>query len=243
MRWWGVLVVQMTRAPLVSIIIATMNSARYLAEALDSVRAQTYTRCEIVLVDSHSTDDTLEIATAVPHLRPVTQTGQGLSDAWNCGIDAARGELIAFLDSDDRWTADKLERQVAALAEQPEFQYVDGKVKFFLDAGQPIPAGFRPELLQTEQVGYMPGTILARKSLFESLGNFKPELAIAGDIDWFARAKDRRVSMSVVPAVVLYKRVHASNLSLRASGALQFQRELLSTLRASVARQHKPPTA
>jgi len=172
-------------------------------------------------------------------VRLITQSGEGLSDAWNCGLDAARGELIAFLDSDDYYMPHKLQSEVSALMQHPAVQYVDAKMKFFLEEGCVIPRSFKPALLQSEQVGYMPGTILVRKRLFDVLGAFDPTLAIAGDMDWFARAKDARVPWRIVNDVVLHKRVHGANLSLDS----RVRQEFVRVLHRSVARQREAGNA
>jgi glycosyltransferase involved in cell wall biosynthesis len=104
-------------SPLVSVIIPTFNRAGVLARAIDSVLGQTYRPVEVMVVDDGSMDDTPEILkTYGDAIVSVVQDNAGPSAARNRGIRESRGELIAFLDSDDLWLATKLERQVDLLA-------------------------------------------------------------------------------------------------------------------------------
>ena len=225
--------------PLVSVIVPTKDAARFLAAALDSIEAQTYKSLEIVLVDGGSTDSTLEIAARYGRLRAIEQSGAGLADAWNCGLEAAGGELIAFLDSDDYWQPDKLARQVGVVIEGPEVDCVISRMRFVLEPGFPVPPGFRPELLDSDHVANMPSALLARRSVFERIGVFETRWAIAPDIDWFARVKDAGLRVEVVPEVLVYKRVHDANLSTL--GGATLNRELLEVLRESVVRRRDAP--
>jgi glycosyltransferase involved in cell wall biosynthesis len=222
--------------PLVSVVMAVKNGERFLAAGLDSVAAQSYRNFEIVVVDGHSTDRSAAIAAAYPQARFITQDGAGLSAAWNTGVRAARGELIAFLDHDDLWAPHKLDAQVAHLLAHPEAQYVVAQVRFFLEPGCAVPPGFKPELFGQDLMGRIPGTLMARRALFAQLGDFNEGLKIAGDVEWFVRAKDRGVAMGYVPEVLLHKRIHEANL---AADALANSRELLSLLRESINRQRR----
>lgn len=107
----------MTERPRVSVILPTYNRAAVLDGAIESVLAQTYESLELVVVDGASTDETPAVVSSfddsrVRYLRKDDR--EGVSAARNDGIDTGAGELVAFIDSDDRWRADKLERQVAA---------------------------------------------------------------------------------------------------------------------------------
>ncbi len=104
-------------SPLVSVVIPTFNRAGVVARAIDSVLGQTYCPVEVVVVDDGSTDDTAKVLRAYGDaIVPVVQDNAGPSAARNRGVRESRGELIAFLDSDDLWLAAKLERQVELLA-------------------------------------------------------------------------------------------------------------------------------
>lgn len=223
-------------APLVSVVMAVRNAARYLPEALDSVMAQTVEDLEVVMVDGRSTDETAAIAARYPRVRLMQETGSGFAGAWNDGLAAARGEFLALLDSDDRWAPEKLAWQIAALRDAPDAMGAIGRVRYFLEGDTP-PFGFRPELLDGDHVAYMPGALLGRRSLFETVGPFGTEWTIASDIDWFARLKDLGCPLVVLPHVVIHKRVHGNNLSYTTARGRAVRDEVMLLLRDSIRRQ------
>lgn len=102
--------------PLVSAIIPTYNRAHILCDAIESVLAQTYPQIEVIIVDDGSKDDTLaRLERYGERIRVISQANAGPAAARNRGIAESRGQLIAFLDSDDIWLPEKTERQVALL--------------------------------------------------------------------------------------------------------------------------------
>jgi glycosyltransferase involved in cell wall biosynthesis len=216
--------------------MATKNAGRYLREALDSIAAQTRPAHEILVVDGGSTDDTRRIA-ADHGARVIEETGRGFASAWNDGIAASTGDCVAFLDSDDRWAAHKLEWQVAALEAHPASLGAIGHVRFFMGDGQRRPPGFKLELLERDHIAHMPGALVARRALFDAVGPFDPDWAIASDIDWFAKVKDAGCRIEVVPHVVIHKRVHDSNLSYVTATTPVMNQEILKLLRQSIHRQ------
>ena len=120
--------------PLVSVVIPAYNRAAYLAQAIDSVLAQTYTPLEIIVVDDGSTDDTAQLAASyLPRIQLIRQANAGAAAARNSGIAQSHGELIALLDSDDRWLPDKLARQVPLFADQ-RVGLVHGGIRSFRDS-------------------------------------------------------------------------------------------------------------
>ena len=115
-------IAKMSKQPLVSVIMNCYNGEKYLREAIDSVLAQTYTNWEIVFWDNQSTDRSAEIVRsyADPRLKYYyAPTHTWLYEARNYAVAKANGELLAFLDVDDWWLPNKLERQVP-LFENPE---------------------------------------------------------------------------------------------------------------------------
>ena len=221
--------------PLVSVVIAVKDGERYLASAIRSILEQQYHPLEIIVVDGQSEDETAKIAHSFREVGYIRQAGRGIPDAYNVGIEASAGELIAFLSHDDLWTPDKLSVQVPFMCENPSLLYTIAKVRFFLEPGSAIPQGFRPELLSGEHVGRIMETFMARPRAFELVGGYCTDLSVSEDVDWFSRANDLGIPMAIIPQVLLRKRIHSSNSSL--SDASMHNQNLLAVLRRSVERK------
>jgi glycosyltransferase involved in cell wall biosynthesis len=222
--------------PLVSVIVTLKNGERFLRAALDSVFAQDYQPLDIVVVDDYSQDRSAEIAQAFEQVRFFRHECGSPSSSRNFGLEMARGEFVAFLAHDDLWTPNKVKLQVNYLLAHPEIQYTVARFKFFLDPGCVVPYGFRQELFEKDHLGRVPETLLARKALFEEIGNFDPQLITAEDVDWFARAQDRGIPMAIIPQVLLYKRVHDTNTSMNVTLNNQ---SMLRALRRSIQRKRR----
>ncbi len=109
----------------VSVILPTFNRAHLICEAIDSILNQTYRDFEIIVVDDGSTDNTTEVLQRYSdRITYIKQENKGPGDARNRGIAEAKGEYIAFLDSDDIWFKDKLELQVAVMEKLPEIGFL-----------------------------------------------------------------------------------------------------------------------
>jgi len=105
---------------LVSVIIPTFNRAAFVVQAVDSVLAQTYPHREIIVIDDGSTDHTAQALSAYKgRISYIVMQHRGPSAARNAGLQAARGEYLAFLDSDDLWLPEKLQRQLAFCRDKP----------------------------------------------------------------------------------------------------------------------------
>ncbi len=102
--------------PIVSVLIATYNRAEWLAQAIGSVRAQTFTDWELIIVNDGSTDGTRawldRLASEDARVRPIHQDNRGLAAARNAGIRVATGTYLAIIDDDDAWMPEKLEKQI-----------------------------------------------------------------------------------------------------------------------------------
>jgi len=199
--------------PTVSAIIPVFNGANYVAEAIESVMAQTHPVDEIVVVDDGSTDDSTEVlARFGDRIRVVHQENRGESAARNRGIAAASGEVLAFLDHDDLWTPHKVEVQVAALRADPAPVAVFGHVVQFvspeIEPGRvPVPTdGDRPV------PGTINGTLVTFRTTFELTGPFPERRDGTAFVDWYARILDADLGVVTVPEVVLRRRHHLGNL-------------------------------
>jgi len=219
--------------PLVSVIIPVYNGAKYVAEAIESVCVQNYDPFEIIVVDDGSTDDTPSVVQSFKDIRYIRQENNGCAAARNNGITESRGEMLAFLDADDYWAANKLHVQVGCLLNNPGIGYTLGKQRNFLESGIDRPFWLREELLLEEHTGFLPTLVIHRRT-FDTVGPFNTNFRISSDVEWFCRVKDAGIPMMVVPEVVLYRRIHSSNLSYQTKSG---NPSLLRALRISVQRK------
>jgi glycosyltransferase involved in cell wall biosynthesis len=228
---------------MVSIIIPLYNGARFIAEALGSILAQTFTAYELLIIDDGSTDESATLVQQImqndPRLRYHYQPNGGVTTARNQGIRASRGDLIAFLDQDDRWMNNALACQVAYHQQHPAVGYTLAHQICFLEPGCSPPAWFQRQTFDQPHIGYLPGTLVVKRAVFEEIGLFDPAIPISSDADWFARASDAQIPMGILPQVLLERRIHNENQSQQSK---QIQRELFHLLHASIKRKQRDHT-
>jgi glycosyltransferase involved in cell wall biosynthesis len=200
----------------ISVIIPVFNGERYLGEALDSVRRQTSPPAEIIVVDDGSTDGTAGIVAArQPGVRFVRQTNRGPHAAQNTGLGLARGPLLAFLDADDVWPADKLQVQVGRFIDEPSLEIVLGHIQLYRPRS-PGATGVEPEFepyLEPFPGSTCFGSALFRRSVFDKVGVLNESMVYGADLDWFLRARETGVTMRMVDHVCLHYRLHGGNLT------------------------------
>ena len=180
--------------PYVSVIIPTYNRKIQLLKAIDSVLGQTYTNFELIVVDDGSDDGTSDLLTKYqPKLRALNQTNKGVSAARNAGINAAKGQLIAFLDSDDLWLPDKLKHQVDFFKDNPDALICQTK-EIWIRNGKRV----NPKKRHEKPCGMMfeqslalclvtPSAVMVRKSLLDEVGLFDESLKACEDYDLWLR--------------------------------------------------------
>ena len=182
----------------VSVIIPTYNRSGFLKSAIDSVLAQSFRDYELIVVDDGSTDDTLALVRSYGEaLVYINQDNRGPSAARNRGIKASRGELIAFLDSDDRWHPEKLLIQVEAMEGEPEY-LISHTSEIWYRNGELIQqkknhkkfSGYIFERSLSMCMVSM-STVIARRELFDHIGYFDEELPCCEDYDFWLRASRR----------------------------------------------------
>jgi glycosyltransferase involved in cell wall biosynthesis len=224
-------------------VIPVWNGERYLGEALESVLGQSYGPVEVIVADDGSTDGTRDVVSRYrPRVRYLHQANAGHAAARNLGLAAARGAFVAFLDADDLWHAEKLERQMGRFAQRPELGISVTHVRNFWSPDAAPPAGGSVDPRLTEGVpGYRSVTLLARRRVFESVGPFDPGLRHGNDTAWFLRAAELGTAMELLPDVLVFRRLHAGNRSRRF--AESSQREYLRILKASLDRRRRAPAA
>jgi len=198
-------------APLVSVIIPTYDRAGFVGDALASVVAQAYDPLEVIVVDDGSTDGTADVVAACERpVRWIQQEHRGVSAARNRGLAEARGELIAFLDSDDVWTEGSLRHRVAFLTDHPEAAAVHGKTRVRnLTAGTTLRRYADGEAVQHPCFGSM----LVRRSAFAAVGMIDETFAHSEDVDWLCRAKEKGIVIIQTDHVVLEYRIHGGNMT------------------------------
>jgi glycosyltransferase involved in cell wall biosynthesis len=185
---------------LISVIIPCFNQARFLPEAVESVRRQTYAPTEIVVVDDGSTDATPDVARGLAGVRFKRQRNQGPAAARNTGIRESTGGYLLFLDADDRLLPHALEVGMRHLAARPECAFVSGHCRYIDEDGSP---GQTPEQPLVEENHYLAllyrnyiwagSTALHRREPLEAVGAYRPSKVFRGaeDYDLYLRIAGR----------------------------------------------------
>lgn len=233
--------------PTVSVAICAFNASRFIDETLASVFAQTFDDYEIVIVDDGSTDgcvDAVEQRYADSRLKIIRQAHQGLSLARRASIANSSGEFVAFLDSDDLWIPEKLDRQVAAARANPSAALLFSDCLYMDERGRPLSllsdqyhlsgidvSGGRGyvELLRRGCFVWQ-STVLARADALRAVKSFNPDYPYIADYDTWLRMA-RRYEMHYTPAVLAKWRVHPTQFTNRCPEVtLADHRKLLGAL-------------
>ena len=197
---------------LVSVVIPAHNSRRYIAAALDSILAQQHRPLEIVVVDDGSTDSTAQMVREyAPEVRLIEQDQRGHPAARNAGIRAAAGEFLGFLDHDDLWSPDKIERQMASFERNPALDLVFGHIQNFFSPEMCAEDRERVAVPLRPLPGLLQGAMLARRRSFDRVGMFSEERGMGDFLDWYGRAMLARMNIEMLPETVVHRRIHANN--------------------------------
>jgi glycosyltransferase involved in cell wall biosynthesis len=213
--------------PFISVILPVFNGAHFLADAVASIRAQKHRSLEILIVDDGSTDGVeaqlgqlqVDMGESLVVLR---QPNRGPAAARNVGLRAARGEIIAFLDVDDRWPLGKLRLQLQHLHNYPELDIVLGHVHYVLLEGA---TDFDQKFV--DEMGDISHVHLGA-------GLFEEHMRQGEDLDWFMRVRESKINMTIFPEITLLYQKHAGNLT---RNTRQAQAGMFATLRQSLERR------
>jgi glycosyltransferase involved in cell wall biosynthesis len=201
---------------LVSVIIPINNCERYIAEAIESVLAQTYKPIEIIVVDDGSTDKSAKIVKQyTPSVQYAYQSHSGIGAARNHGIELAHGNFFSFLDADDTWMKDKLTYQMEAFKRNPGLDMVFGHVINFYCPDLPEHMKNKIFCPSESMPGVSPGTMLIKKESFVRAGAFVTNWQLGEFLDWYIRAKEQGLTSFMVSRVLLRRRLHADNTGIR----------------------------
>jgi glycosyltransferase involved in cell wall biosynthesis len=220
---------------LVSVMTGVYNAERYLGEAIESVLAQTHRPLELIVVDDGSDDGSGAIAESYgAPVRCIRQERGGMAASRNRAVREATGDFFAFLDADDRFPPDKLERQLGVFDSEPGLDVVYGHVTEFLspDLDEEARALLREP---THDVPWpTPNLMLIKREAFFRVGPFSTELKVGIGVDWYARAGELGLKSAVPSIVVLERRLHADNNGIRER---QFKPQYLHVLKAALDRR------
>lgn len=229
-------------SPLISCIVPVFNGEHYLGEALESILNQTYRPLEVIVVDDGSTDGTATVAAPYgDRVRYFREDNAGAPTARNFGVGVAQGEFAAFLDADDLWYPEKLQRQMARFEARPELDLcVTHLQNFWAPELEKEKSRFKDHRFAEPLPGYVTTTLLARGKVFETVGRFNPAFKLGDNMDWFLRAAEAGAVMELLPDVLMYRRIHGSNISIGPGGGAMnssMQNSLLQVMKASLDRR------
>lgn len=240
---------------LVSIILPTYNRAHLLPDAINSVLNQTYPYWELIIWDDGSTDDTKSVLAALKDTRVkcYREENHGMSYALNKGLELAKGDLIAFLDDDDTWLPEKLAIQVSVMEKFPQVDLVfgnflntnieDSTQNLGFDQGE----GSLAKLLTDEwdediwliTQGFLEGiamdnfiafdTVVTRRSVFESIGNFNENLRSGMDFEFWWRFGLADLNVAFTTEILLNRVKYPGSLSGRSVSSMLNRLEMLYT--------------
>ena len=209
------------KIPRVSVITPTFNRAGFIEEAVASVLAQTVSDFEMLIVDDGSTDNTREVLE--PYLedgrvRYFYQENQGQSVARNRGLVESRGQYLCFIDSDNAWETDKLERQLTFMDEHPEVDVVYGDIITIDEGSHEIgrdnmsrfSGQITGSLLRDNFVSI--NTSMVRRHCFDQMGGFNEKDRLAEDYDLWLRYSTR-FNFHYLPGYFARYRVMADQIS------------------------------
>ncbi len=239
----------MNASPLVSVIIPMYNTADYIEQTVKSVLSQTYNNFEIVIVDDGSTDKGAELVLSMQRndsrIKYIFQKNQGVSAARNNGISNSSGEYLAFLDSDDLWKPEKLEKQIGRiLSTGMEACYCGYRMFCGDQLGKTFPERYFEGSILTEvvkeQVSVWTSTVVVKKSIVTDNNlSFRPGLNWSEDMEFFCKLMYISTFCCVKETLALYRqRPNSLSVSPDRAPEISLWKDFLSWL-ASVPESNK----
>ena len=233
--------------PRVSVVIPTHNRAHWLAHAIDSVLAQTFPDYELIVVDDGSTDGTLDLLNRYERSLRVLSLphNQGVSAARNWGIQNSDSQWVAFLDSDDRWLPQKLEKQLLHHQEHPAAQVLFTDEIWFRQGKRVNPSKkhrkqegwiFQPSLSLCLMA---PSTVLVARQIFQTVGLFDETLPVCEDYDLWLRITARLPVFLLNEKLMIRYGGHGDQLSARSWGNDRYRVQSLQKILKTIPLSHE----
>lgn len=212
--------------PLASVLIPAFNRVEYIKETVESVLSQDYEKIELICIDDGSTDGTYEILTQYADegkLILLTHPGRdnrGQAASLNLGLQRAKGDYIAILDSDDLFLPDKIEVQANYLNKHPEVglvysmgEAVDGDGRWLYDIHSPEHVETNdPNAVLMDCYFLLPQNALVRRSVYEQVGFFEESFRAAQDHDMLIRIAEK-TCFAFIPTKLFQYRRHGDSIS------------------------------
>ena len=200
----------------ISVIITTYDrDERMLVAAVESALSQEIEPLEVIVVDDGSA---APVMPTLAHfgcvVRVHRQPNRGIGSARNAGVAISRGDVLAFLDSDDLWEPNKLALQCQALATDLGLEAVFGRVEQFYDDAVDDAFERRHPIKDRVVDAWLSSAMLIRKRAFSRVGAFSEDRSSSPDIDWYMRARDAGLRVAMLPQIVYRRRLHATNLNV-----------------------------
>jgi glycosyltransferase involved in cell wall biosynthesis len=242
----------MKDTPLISIVTPSFNQANFIGEALESVRLQKYENCEHLVIDGMSTDGTIDLlrhessTNGQQKMFWVSERDSGQSEALNKGFRRATGEIIGWLNSDDRYRPDCFEHILNAFRDNPDADIIYGDYLMVDEAGKMLKIRreieFSAFVLLYHHVLYIPttATFFRRRILDE--GNWLDEtLQYAMDLEFFIRLSERGYRFKHVPHLLADFRMQPGSKTCRAPHQQRMEHRLVICAAAPILRHLRYP--
>jgi glycosyltransferase involved in cell wall biosynthesis len=214
----------MKHQPLISVVTPSFNQQRFIGEALASVQLQNYDNCEHLVIDGRSTDNTVDLLRNLTEGKDqskivwISEQDSGQSEALNKGFRLAKGEIIGWLNSDDRYRAGCFEHIVQAFADNPEVDILYGDYLMVDESGKVLQIRreieFNAFILLYHRVLYIPTTAtFFRRRVFEEENWLNEKLKYAMDLDFFIRLSASGYRFKHIPELLADFRLHPESKS------------------------------
>lgn len=203
---------------LISIITPTFNSEKTIAQVINSIKAQSYGNWEHIIIDNQSSDKTLEVVrskhTDLSKVKIISEPDEGISDAFNKGVQASRGDVVTILNSDDYFIDENLLEKVKEVVEGEKVDFVHTDI-FFDDSL--YGSNRRAPLLCpiNEAMPFNHPGLFIKKESFDSLGLFSKEFRYAMDYEWCCRMYDQKGNLKLKD---YYLRLEKPSVLMRGGG-------------------------
>lgn len=213
------------KQPLVSIIIPAYNTELYIEETIRSVLIQSYSNLECIIIDDGSTDNLEYIVKNIQkkdnRLLYKKQENKGVSSARNHGFELSNGEYIAFLDADDLWSTDRIEKMVNVFKTNDtsvglvhsDMAFINSKSQLTGEVNTGLSGNVLDDLLLWEQcVIPAPSSVLIKRSVIDNIGGFNETLSNSADQEFFFRIANKYTILRLPEPLGFYRK-HSSNMS------------------------------